>query len=104
MRILFLTALSLMLFASPAVADRTATGGEVIVISDEIWGKSVDVERPASADDTQRSGNDQNRSGLGDGTNPGQGSGRDNATNEGTDNPNNAPDSDSGSRGRGKAK
>ena len=42
------------------------------------------------AADGEASGNDNNRSGLGDGTNPGQGSGTGNSPNEGTDNPNNA--------------
>ena len=44
----------------------------------------------AAGQPTDASGNDKNRSGLGDGTNPGQGSGTANSPNEGTDNPNNA--------------
>lgn len=78
-----------------SAADREAAPGEVLLLSDEIFGNSVEVTRPGAGgggDEPADSGggNDKNRSGLGDGTNPGQGDGRDNAVNEGTDNPNNA--------------
>ncbi len=69
-----------------SAADREAGPGEVLLLSDEIFGNSVEVTRPSDG------GNDNNRSGLDDETNPGQGDGRDNATNEGNDNPNNSMD------------
>ena len=95
----------------PAQADTKAKSGQILVISDEIRGDSVNVRRPESDGGSPSSapaaqaapaapvddgdvvesgspaGNDRNRSGLGDGTNPGQGSGRENSPNEGTDNP-----------------
>jgi hypothetical protein len=67
-----------------SAADREAGPGEVLLLSDEIFGNSVEVTRPG---DGENGGNDNNRSGLGDGTNPGQGDGRDNTVNDGTDNP-----------------
>ncbi len=67
-------------------ADTQANSGQILIISDEINGNSVDVERPS---DSGPAGN--NKSGLGDDTNAGVGDGTDNSTNEGEDNPNQAP-------------
>jgi hypothetical protein len=67
-----------------SAADREAAPGEILLLSDEIFGNSVEVTRPSDGN-----GNDKNRSGLGDGTNPGEGDGRENTTNQGKDNPNN---------------
>ena len=56
-------------------------------------GDSGDLDGTAWAGDDDPGtghGNDDNRSGLGDGTNPGHGAGRENSPNEGTDNPNQA--------------
>jgi hypothetical protein len=69
--------------AGLATADTTVDASQVIVLSDDIQKGSTEVVH-ASPDD---SNSDDNRSGLGDGTNPGEGAGRDNASNEGTDNP-----------------
>ena len=117
-----LAVLALLVLAAPAGAQsqRRAGAGEVLLISDELFGASVDIERSSgsggsdsgasggndgsssggsdgsgSSDDdgvadSGGGGNDKNKSGLGDGTNPGQGGGKDNAKNNGTNNPNNA--------------
>jgi hypothetical protein len=60
-----------LLTAGISAADRETLPGEVLLLSDEIFGNSVDA------------------------TNPNQGSGTGNAPNEGTDNPNNADSDDS---------
>lgn len=72
--------------ASPALADWETAPGQIVLLSDEIFGNSVNVTRPS--DSAAVSGNDKNKSGMGDATNPGQGSGTANSPNEGTDNPN----------------
>ena len=73
-----------LLTAGISAADREVLPGEVLLLSDEIFGNSAEITRPGDG------GNDKNKSGLGDGSNPGQGSGTGNSPNEGTDNPNNA--------------
>ncbi len=79
-----------LLTAGISAADREVLPGEVLLLSDEIFGNSADITRPSAAGPA-----DNNRSGLGDGTNPGQGDGTGNSPNEGTDNPNNADSDDS---------
>ncbi|MCH6563888.1 MAG: hypothetical protein IH800_15865 [Myxococcales bacterium] len=79
-----------LLTAGISAADREVLPGEVLLLSDEIFGNSAEITRPSAAGPA-----DNNRSGLGDETNPGQASGSNNSTNYGTDNPNNADDSDS---------
>ncbi len=74
-----------LLTAGISAADREVLPGEVLLLSDEIFGNSADITRPSDP-----SPGDNNLSGLSDGTNPNQGSGTGNAPNEGTDNPNNA--------------
>ena len=105
-----------LLAAGHSAADREVLPGEVLLLSDEIFGNSADITRPGgpsgsgappaagggagdgsgsggSGDSDSHSGsdshggNDNNRSGLGDGTNPGQGSGTGNSPNQGTNNP-----------------
>ncbi len=71
-----------MLTPALGLADREANSGEVLLLSDEIFGNSVNVTRPSSG------GSSNNRSGLGDGTNPNQGSGTSHGPNAGTLNPN----------------
>lgn len=93
-----------LLLITPGIsmADREANPGEVLLISDEIFGHSVNVTRPSSGggvDDP--GGNSNNRSGLGDGTNLGQGSGKYNSPNEGTDNPNQSGAGSDAHAGRG---
>jgi hypothetical protein len=70
-----------------ALADYVVGAGEPVVISDDVFDRTTQVVSLAGP----TSGNDNNRSGLGDDTNAGLGDGTDNATNEGTDNPNQAP-------------
>jgi len=72
--------------ASPALGDWETAPGQIVLLSDEIFGNSVNVTRPSDS----APGNDKNKSGMGDSTNPGQGSGIANSPNEGTDNPNNS--------------
>ena len=86
--VLLVLAFALALIAPGiSAADREAGPGEVLLLSDEIFGNSVEVTRPSDGNP-----NDKNRSGLSDTTNPGVGDGIDNATNTGTDNPNNTMD------------
>ncbi len=102
--IAFALALALLIPGISA-ADRESNPGEVLNISDEIFGRSVSVTRGGRAgttgnphsdggtDDASASagpgpGNDENRSGLGDDTIPTDADGTDNSPNEGTDNPN----------------
>ncbi len=73
-------------FSTVASADTEVNANVVVVVSDDIMKKTTDVARAGDGD-----GNDNNKSGLGDGTNPNQGGGTGNSPNEGTDNPNNAP-------------
>ncbi len=74
-----------LLTAGISAADREVLPGEVLLLSDEIFGNSAEITRPSDP-----SPGDNNASGLSDGTNPNQGSGTSNAPSEGTDNPNNA--------------
>lgn len=79
-----------LLTAGISAADREVLPGEVLLLSDEIFGNSAEITRPSDPSPA-----DNNKSGLGDETNPNQGSGTGNAPNEGTDNPNNADSDDS---------
>ncbi len=79
-----------LLTAGISAADREVLPGEVLLLSDEIFGNSAEITRPSDP-----SPGDNNLSGLGDGTNPNQGSGTSSAPNTGTDNPNNADSDDS---------
>ena len=108
-----------LLTAGISAADRETLPGEVLLLSDEIFGNSAEITRPSgpsgsgsppaggggdsdsgdsdSGDSDSGDGvvsggggNDKNKSGLDDGSNPGQGSGTANSPNEGTDNPNNS--------------
>ncbi len=79
-----------LLTAGISAADREVLPGEVLFLSDEIFGNSADITRPSDP-----SPGDKNKSGLGDDTNPNQGSGTDSSPNTGTDNPNNADSDDS---------
>ena len=73
---------SLVLLApGTSAADRLVNSGEILLLSDEILGNSVEIERAGGGAPPG------NHSGLGDGSNPGQGSGISNSPNEGTDNP-----------------
>lgn len=83
----FILGFSLTMVASQASADRPADAGEVIVLSDDIRKNTTEVKHA-------KSGNEDNKSGLGDGTNPGAGGGTDNASNTGTDNPNESGNED----------
>lgn len=71
-------------FSTVASADTEVNANVVVVVSDDIMKRTTDVARAGD-------GNDNNKSGLGDGTNPNQGGGTGNSPNKGTDNPNNAP-------------
>ena len=62
MRIFALICLMVMGLAAPVAADRTTSPGEVILLSDEIFGNSVNVTRPS------------------DGTAPSEGSGSGNSS------------------------
>ena len=57
-----------------ALADRSASGGEILVISDEIWGRSVDVEREDAGSGKSNNGHGNNADGV-DSSNPGKGNG-----------------------------
>ncbi len=70
-----------MLTPALSLADQESAPGQIMLLSDEIFGNSANVTRPSDG------GGNNNRSGLGDGTNPGQGGGTDNSTNDGTLNP-----------------
>lgn len=95
-----LAVLALALLAAPvAVADRVVQSNEPVVISNDITDRSTQVRSAESTPaNDEGDANDDNRSGLGDGTNPGQGDGTENSPNEGTDNPNNAGSGDGSSK------
>jgi hypothetical protein len=83
-----------LVLPAAALADRVVNANEPIVISDDITDMTQAVVSASSVTGSEDgggngNGNDDNLSGLGDGTNPGQGGGTDNAVNDGTDNPNN---------------
>ncbi|MDH3213119.1 MAG: hypothetical protein OEM05_11600 [Myxococcales bacterium] len=73
-----------------ALADYVVGAGEPVVISDDVFDRTTEVISLAGPTGPT-SGNDNNRSGLGDDTNSGLGDGTDNSPNEGTLNPNQAP-------------
>ena len=75
---------AIIVLPNVSAADRPAGAGEVLIISDEIVGNSVNVVRPSAP-------GAENKSGLGDGTNPNQGAGTANAPTGGKNNPNQAP-------------
>ncbi len=77
---------AMIVLPNVSAADRPAGAGEILIISDEIVGNSVNVVRPFTP-------GDDGQSGLGDGTNPNQdqAGGTANAPDAGTDNPNQAP-------------
>ena len=79
-----------LLTAGISAADREVLPGEVLFLSDEIFGNSADITQPSDP-----SPGAKNKSGMSDGTNPNQGSGTGNSPNQGTDNPNNADSDDS---------
>ncbi len=110
---------SLVLLApGTSSADKQVNARVILLISDEILGNSVEIERPdgappafpapapdgggdavppplvagGDADSDAGNGNDQNLSGFGDDSNPGQGSENNNSGNDGYYNPSNAPD------------
>ncbi len=62
-------------------ADTTAYAGQILLISDEISGNSVDVDRPSGGDAVADAGNGNGNNGHGnnldgvDSSNPGQGGG-----------------------------
>ena len=74
-------------FSSAASADDQVDAVTIVVVSDDIMKQTTNVERGVAED--AEDGND-NRSGLGDGTNPGGGGMVYSGKNEGTDNPNNS--------------
>ncbi len=77
---------AIIVLPNVSAADRPAGAGEILIISDEINGNSVNVKRPFTP-------GDDSRSGLGDGTNPNQdqGGGTGKAPTTGKNNPNQAP-------------
>ncbi len=90
-RAVLLSAALALLGATPALADRTVDASQPVVISDDVYNTITSVTSAATG------GSENNKSGLGDGTNPGKGSGTSNSPNEGTDNPN-----QSGGKGKNK--
>ncbi len=102
-----------LLLPGTSSADKQVNAGVILVISDEIFGRSVEIERvdggappggtlpgsgptvgddPTLASGDDPTGNDKNRSGLGDDSTPGLESDNNNSENDGYDNPSNAPD------------
>jgi hypothetical protein len=73
-------------FSSAASADDQVDAVTIVVVSDDIMKKTTNVERGAAPEDKA----ENNRSGLGDGTNPGKAGMVYSGKNEGTDNPNNS--------------
>ena len=76
---------AMIVLPNVSAADRLGGAGEVLIVSDEIHGHSLNVVRADGS-----APNDGNQSGLGDGSNPGQGDGTGNAKNSGNNNPNQA--------------
>ena len=108
-----------LLLPGTSSADKQVNAGVILVISDEIFGRSVEIERvdggappggtlpgsgptvgddggdpgdPTLASGDDPTGNDNNRSGFGDDSTPGLESDNNNSGNDGYDNPSNAPD------------
>ncbi len=113
-----LLSLSLVLLTPGArAADQEVSSAHILILSDEIFGRSVEIERigavlpgPAEPGGTEEPGGaplalsgpnaetdgefavgENSRSGMGDGTTPGLGDGMEHSPNEGTANPNEAP-------------
>ena len=107
-----LLSLSLILLApGTSAADRMVNSEHILILSDEIFGRSVEIERigavlpdtgdpgggslPLSDPDAGTDGEfvvgENSRSGMGDGTTPGLGDGMGHSPNGGTANPNQAP-------------
>ncbi len=107
-----LLSLSLILLApGTSAADRVVNSGHILILSDEIFGRSVEIERigavlPSTGEpgggslalsdsnagtDDEFAVGEHSRSGMGDDTVPGLGEGTENSPNEGTANPNQAP-------------
>ncbi len=53
-----------LLLPNVSLADRTTNAGEVLIISDEIFGNSLDVTRPGGAGDTGGCGSGGDSSGT----------------------------------------
>ena len=90
MRMLALICLMVMGLAAPVAADRISAPGEVLLVSDEIFGNSVNVIRPSDGtapSEGSGDGNDNSRSGFGDDSNPADASAHGKSKNQGTDNP-----------------
>ena len=107
-----LLSLSLVLLAPGAsAADQEVSSAHILLLSDEILGRSVEIERigavlpgtgepgggslalsdPNAGTDGVFAVGENSRSGMGDGTNSGLGDGMEHSPNEGTANPNQAP-------------
>ncbi len=90
MRIFALISLMVMGLAASAAADRISAPGEILLVSDEIFGNSVNVTRPSDGtapSEGSGDGNDNSRSGFGDDSNPASASDNGNSNNQGTNNP-----------------
>ncbi len=107
-----LLSLSLILLAPGAsAADQEVSSAHILILSDEIFGRSVEIERiaavlpetgepgggslalsdPNGGTDGEFVVGENSRSGMGDGTTPGLGDGMEHSPNGGTANPNQAP-------------
>ena len=107
-----LLSLSLILLVPGAsAADQEVSSAHILILSDEIFGRSVEIERigavrpgtgepgggslalsdPNAGTDGEFSVGENSRSGMGDGTTPGLGDGMEHSPNGGTANPNQAP-------------
>ncbi len=90
MRICALICLMCLGLAAPVAADRISAPGEILLLSDEIFGNSVNVTRPSdgTAPSEGSGGGDINsRSGFGDDSNPADASTNGQSGNPATDNP-----------------
>ena len=94
-----------------SAADQEVSSAHILLLSDEILGRSVEIERigavlpgtgepgggslalsdPNAGTDGVFAVGENSRSGMGDGTNPGLGDGMEHSPNEGTANANQAP-------------
>ena len=107
-----LLSLSLILLApGTSAADQEVSSAHILILSDEIFGRSVEIERigavrpgtgepgggllalsdPNAGTDDEFAVGENSRSGMGDGTTPGLGDGMEHSPNGGTANPNQAP-------------
>ncbi len=107
-----LLSLSLVLLAPGAsAADQKVNSAHILILSDEIFGRSVEIERigavlpgtgepgggplalsdPDAGTDGEFAVGENSRSGMGDGTTPGLGDGMEHSPNGGTANPSQAP-------------